>query len=108
MLTQEAVFVYEIQDRVVGFISGMTRNAKIDSEVNGLYISPEQKGNGIGTSLLSYMKKFFISSGCERFISCTLLGARNNQFYKANGGVGLEKKKLSIGATEYQGILRIC
>lgn len=100
----EWVHVYEIQNAVVGFISGKMHEGKYDSEVKGLYVLPDQQGKGIGSSLLSYAKEFLKSSGCENFILWTLLGAGNNKFYEANGGVGLESRKLKIGSKEYHGI----
>ena len=100
----EWVYVYEIQNSVVGFVSGKMMDGKHDSEVKGLYVLPDQQGKGIGSSLLSYAKEFLKSSGCANSILWTLLGASNNRFYEANGGVGIENKKLKIGSKEYNGI----
>jgi len=100
----EWVHVYEIENTLVGFVSEKPHEGKYDSEVKGLYILPDYQGKGIGTSLLSYAKEFLRSSGFTKLIIWTLLGASNNQFYEANGGVGLENKILKIGSKEYKGI----
>ena len=100
----ETVFVYEIEGTVIGFVSGITLTGKYDSEIKGLYISPKHQGNGLGTALLIHMKKYFKSKSSTRLILWTLLGASNNSFYTTNNGIGIEKKKLTIGSNEYQGI----
>lgn len=100
----EWVYVYETEKSVVGFISGKEYQGNYDSEVKGLYVLPSYQGKGIGHSLLCYAKEFLKSSDCSNFILWTLYGAQNNGFYEANGGVGLERKKLKIGSEEYPGI----
>ncbi len=100
----EWVFVYEADNSVVGFISGIEYQGDFDSEVKGLYVLPTYQGKGIGFSLLCYAKEYLKSSGCSNFILWTLYGAQNNGFYEANGGVGLKRKKLKIGSKEYPAI----
>jgi len=100
----EAVFVYESGAGIVGFSSGITGSGEYASELKGLYVAPEHQGKGIGQALLGHMKEFFRSAGCTGFVAWTLLGARNNRFYLANGGVGLKKKMIRIGGAEYPGI----
>jgi len=100
----EWVYVYEIQNSIIGFVSWKMLDGKHDSEVKGLYVLPDQQGKGIGSSLLNYAKEFLKCSGCANSILWTLLGASNNNFYESNGGVGTENKKLKIGSKEYTGI----
>jgi GNAT superfamily N-acetyltransferase len=100
----EWIFVYETEKSILGFISGKEHKGNYDSEVKGLYVLPSYQGKGIGFSLLCYAKEYLKSSGCSNFILWTLYGAQNNGFYEANGGVGLERKKLKIGPKEYPAI----
>ena len=101
---KQTVFVYEVNGTVIGFISGILNSGEYDAEVKGLYVKPENQGIGVGRKLLDYMKKIFVSMGSETLIIWTLLGAKNNTFYKANGGIGSERKTLGIGDKQYQGI----
>jgi len=126
---REKIMVWEEDDTVVGFISGRFLNAEpgpeagaasaqetgaafdiessrkaYDAEVIGLYIRPESQGLGIGSRLLTEMKTCFRRRGCGSLIIWTLLGARNNGFYRKHGGLPLEHKELEIGGTSYRGV----
>lgn len=103
-LNRETVFVYETEGSVIGFISGMLSPGKYDVEVKGLYVKQVNQGTGIGSSLLRYMKDFFVSTGCKTMIIWTLLGAKNNKFYRVNGGIAKETKLLQIGDRQYSGV----
>ena len=100
----ETIFVYEDDGKIKGFISGKTANNKYDCETVGLYISPEYQHQGIGKELLNEMKKYFKNKRCKTMIIWTLLNAKNNGFYKKQGGEILEEKELKIGTEFYPGI----
>lgn len=127
---REKILVWEETGNVVGFISGRllkeecgteaatgtgsetgaafvsesSCGAGHSAEVVGLYIRPEFQGRGIGSRLLTEMKAFFRRRGCGSLIIWTLLGARNNEFYRKHGGSPLEHKELEIGGTSYRGV----
>jgi len=126
---REKILVWEEDDTVVGFISGRFLNADpgpeagaasaqetgaafdiessrkaYEAEVVGLYIGPDFQGQGIGSRLLTEMKACFRRHGCCSLIIWTLLGARNNGFYRKHGGSPLEHKELEIGGTSYRGV----
>ncbi|MCD4706164.1 MAG: GNAT family N-acetyltransferase [Candidatus Sabulitectum sp.] len=100
----QTVFVFEKNKSVLGFTSGKIQDGKYDSEVIGLYILPEEQGNGIGGILLDEMMKHFKNENCNNMIIWTLLGAENNSFYRKHGGAGKEFKEIKIGKEKYPGI----
>ncbi len=126
---REKILVWEEEDNVAGFISGRFLNAEpdmeadaasapdagaafdiegscgaYDAEVVGLYIRPESQGLGIGSRLLTEMKDCFRRHGYGNLIIWTLLGARNNEFYRKHGGLPHENKELEIGGKSYPGV----
>lgn len=100
----QTVFVFERDKSVLGFVSGKTQEGKYDSQVIGLYVQPEDQGNGIGSILLDEIRKHFKSNNCKTTIIWTLLGAENNSFYRKHGGAGKEFKEIQIGAETYSGV----
>lgn len=100
----QTVYVFEKNRSVSGFISGKIEEGKYDCQIVGLYISPEEQGNGIGSILLEKMVNYFKSHNCKKMIIWTLLGAKNNSFYKKYGGVEKESKEITIGSETYPGV----
>lgn len=101
----EIFFVCESASRILGFISGkMITEGAYDCQVVGLYVHPECQGRGVGTLLLERMKHYFAIRHCRRLLLWTLLGARNNEFYRKQGGTGGEFRQLDIGGTCYSGV----
>jgi len=72
--------------------------------VVGLYIDPEFQGHGIGGLLLTEMRNQFRRLSCRSLIIRTILGVRNNEFYRKQGGSPLERKQLEIGGSYYEGV----
>lgn len=101
---KETVFVCEVESKVLGFVSGILLQDKYCAEVKGLYVRPSNQGAGIGGRLLGYIHEFFVLAGCKNIIVWTLLGAKNNLFYKVKGGVPCEHKLLQIGGKQYDGV----
>ncbi len=99
----ETIFLYEHDGKVKGFISGKELNDKYDCETVGLYILPDYQHSGAGKELLNKMKNNFKTLGCRTMIIWTLKNARNNSFYKKQGGMLLEEKEITIGDKEYPG-----
>jgi GNAT superfamily N-acetyltransferase len=101
----ETVFVAQGGTGVVGFVSGVPREeGSCDCQVIGLYVHPGHQGRGIGGRLLDRMKGHFAAQGCRRMAVWTLLGARNNAFYRGQGGRAQLHKELTIGPQRYPGV----
>jgi len=101
---RETIFLYEDHAQIRGFISGKRQEGTYDCQVIGFYILPEYQGKGIGTALLSHMKHHFKAQGCKAMIIWTLLHAKNNSFYKNQGGIASENAQLEIGSRRYPGV----
>ncbi|MCK5785800.1 MAG: GNAT family N-acetyltransferase [Candidatus Sabulitectum sp.] len=101
---KQTVFVFEKNNTVFGVVSGKKEAGKYDSQVVGLYVHPEEQGSGIGSSLLEEMKKHFESENCKTMIIWTLLGAKNNSFYKKHDGILRESKEIRLGEKAYPGV----
>jgi ribosomal protein S18 acetylase RimI-like enzyme len=99
----EHILVYEASSKVVGFISGQFLSGPHDCRTVGLYVDPDFQQRGIGSLLLSEMKKFFSDRGRTSMIVQTLEGARNNSFYRNHGGRLAERIDLEIGGRQYRG-----
>ncbi len=100
----QTVYVFEKSRSVSGFISGKIEEGKYDCQIVGLYVSPEEQGNGIGSLLLKRMTKHFKINNCRKMIIWTLLGAKNNSFYRKHGGAEIEFKEITIGSETYPGV----
>ncbi len=100
----QTVYVFEKNRSVYGFVSGRMEEGEYDCQIVGLYVSPEEQGNGIGSILLDKMTKHFKINNCRKMIVWTLLGAKNNSFYRKHGGAGKEFKEITIGSETYSGV----
>lgn len=89
----QTVYVFQRNKSVSGFVSGRMEEGKYDCQIVGLYVSPEEQGNGIGSVLLKKMIKHFKINDCRKMIIWTLLGAKNNSFYRKHGGAEKEFKQ---------------
>ncbi len=104
-LKKEIIFVYEENEITKGFISGnFSDENKHKCEIVGFYVLPKFQQKGIGRILFKQMKKLFSERNCRKMILWTLKGAKNNSFYKNNGGVITDEKILKIGEKEYAGV----
>ena len=104
-LKKEIIYVYEDNGIIKGFISGKFINdTDHQCETVGFYILPQHQRMGIGSKLLQEMEKYFSERDCRKMILWTLKGAKNNSFYKKNGGVIANEKILEIGDGEYNGV----
>ncbi len=102
---KEAIFVYEENKIIKGFISGkLLDDDNYQCEIVGLYVLPIYQQQGIGRLLFQRINKFFIKQNCQKMILWTLKGAKNNSFYAYNGGVIADEKSLKIGKKEYKGV----
>lgn len=101
---EEIIFVYEDHGQIQGFISGKLQDGPYDCEIVGFYILPEYQHKGIGRLLLNQMKSHFRNNGCRTMIIWTLLHAKNNDFYKNQGGLDKERKTIEIGECSYPGV----
>lgn len=99
----EIIYVY-YKKGVKGFISGKEGYGKYDCEIVGLYVDPENQGEGIGKLLFKKMLKKFVARGKRSLIVWTLDGADNNGFYTKLGGVKKENKILRYGGKSYAGV----
>lgn len=104
-LKKEIIIVYDENEITKGFISGkFIDDDKHQCEIVGFYVLPKFQQKGIGSILLKQMKKIFSEQNCRKMILWTLKGAKNNSFYKNNGGVIADEKILKIGEKEYAGV----
>ncbi|WP_319562990.1 GNAT family N-acetyltransferase [Marispirochaeta sp.] len=104
-LKKEIIFVYEENEIIKGFISGkFMDDDKHQCETVGFYVLPKYQQKGIGRILFKQMKKMFFERNCRKMILWTLKGAKNNSFYRNNGGVIADEKILKIGEKEYSGV----
>lgn len=101
---KEIIFVYEENNTIRGFVSGIEQCGKYDCEIKGLYVDPEYQGKGIGSSLLNEMKQYFLDNNKLSLIIWTLKGVKNNTFYQNHGGVIREYRDLEIGDEVYEGV----
>lgn len=100
---KETIFVNENHGLITGFISGKEINNTCDCETIGLYVLPDYQNTGIGKTLLDTMKKYFQNRGCKSMVIWTLKNARNNNFYKKQGGSPEKEKEITIGDKQYRG-----
>ena len=100
----EKTFVFESAGKVCGYISGKAQNGLYDSEVLGLYVHPDNQGKQIGSQLLKNLKVYFQNKKCSDMIIWTLLNAKNNQFYKKQGGEEKYYKPIEIRSEQYPGV----
>ncbi|MEA3267407.1 MAG: GNAT family N-acetyltransferase [Candidatus Fermentibacteria bacterium] len=100
----QTVYVFQRNNSVSGFVSGRMKEGKYDCQIVGLYVSPEEQGNSIGSILLDKMIKHFKSNDCKKMIVWTLLGAKNNSFYRKHLGAEKEYKEITIGSETYPGV----
>ena len=100
---EEIIFVYD-EKGVKGFISGKEQNGKYDCEIVGLYVNPENQGQGIGKLLFQKIKEDFQTKGRNNLIVWTLDKAGNNDFYMKMGGEKKENKTLLYGEKSYRGV----
>ena len=101
-LEREKIFVFEIDGKVAGFISGKDNHSLF--EVIGLYVYPDYQGNGIGRKLLEQIKQYAKSQNCTELLIKILDGAKNNSFYLGNGLIRKRVFALEIDGKEYDGI----
>ncbi len=80
----------------------MVSEGPYDCEVKGLYVHPDYQGKGIGRKLLEEMLDHFQSIGCQHTIIWTLLGVKNNGFYKKMGGTPDQEKEQELGDRTYK------
>jgi N-acetylglutamate synthase-like GNAT family acetyltransferase len=102
-LENTKTFVYEEDNIVKGFVSGENEK-KNNCEIGALYVGPEYQGQGIGTKLLEYMKKYYKNVGYKKLIIWTIKGLQNNKFYEKHGEEINEEKEYNYGEKKYQGI----
>ncbi len=104
-LNKEIIFVYEENEIIKGFISGkITEYSDHQCEIVGFYILPKYQRMGIGKILFQQIIEYFSRHNYKKMILWTLNSAKNNSFYKNNGGEITDKKILEIGGKTYDGI----
>lgn len=99
------------EEKVIGFCDG-GRAREISNEYNGeiyaIYLLEEFKGNGVGSELLSHMRKHLVNNALTPYI-VWVLEANNHarKFYEKQCGKIFAKQVVKIGNEEYTEIAYI-
>lgn len=95
-------------DKVLGFCRYSEYNRsnpndkKHDCEIGVLYVNWEDRGKGIGSALVNYVKEYFKSIGKKRMIIwCLEKNYPGRKFYEKMGGTICGKKYIERGGKEY-------
>lgn len=76
---------------------------EIDCELCALYVSWEERGKGIGTALVNFVKEYFKSIGKNKMIIwCFKENKKAIAFYEKMGGVHIGYKDIERGGKQYQ------
>jgi GNAT superfamily N-acetyltransferase len=97
--------VAEVEGRVVGLAVGElldSHSSVYDCETKAPYVHPEHQGRGVGSALLRDMMDHFRRQGRRSMILWTFLGVKNNDFYRALGGVIREQEERDYGGKNYR------
>ncbi len=101
--------VAELNSEIVGFCKYIDNNTHtpniedIDCEIIALYVRPDMKYKGIGTTLFNYAKKEFISKNKKKMIIwCLKDNEPSKLFYKKMGGNIFKEKDIKIGDIYYK------
>ena len=90
-INQGSIYVAEKSSEVVGF--GHLEN-DLQSEVKGLYVSPEYAGTGIGSSLLKRMESDARIKGALELVVKSTLNAQS--FYEGQGFVPVLEQSVHV------------
>jgi GNAT superfamily N-acetyltransferase len=101
-----AVFVAEVEGRIVGFIAGgperegMLRESDgvaFDCELYAIYLLEEVKRQGIGTRLLARFGEYMVVAGFERLLVWVLTDNEAGcRFYEVHGGAFETRKMVNM------------
>lgn len=101
--------VAEVNDKIVGFCRysfndfHMSDILDVDCELCALYVRTENKGLGIGKSLINYVKNEFKNAGCKKMVLwCLKDNYSARMFYEKMGGIFHSEKIIIKGEKEYK------
>lgn len=105
---QRKFIIAELNNEVVGFCvynycDNEEKENNVDCELEGLYVKPEMKRNGIGKQLIQYVINEFKNARKRKMILwCLKENYLSRAFYEAMGGKPSKIKILKFGKKEYE------
>ena len=99
MLNGTLYYVYEENSKILGFVCFGRDEQTVDLfELFAIYVTPECKFNGIGTTMINFVKnEAFISGYTKMHLWCLKDNIIGRNFYEKNGGTLNNKKVINIG-----------
>ncbi|MFC0523451.1 GNAT family N-acetyltransferase [Pontibacillus salicampi] len=101
----QMVFVAEVEDHIVGFISGgkeRTKNYGFDAEIYAIYLLEDYQGKGIGSGLFSAFVYNMAHEGYTSLLVWVLTQNPYKRFYEKYGAAPIEAEKVTIGKGTYE------
>lgn len=107
-LNEVSLIVAELDNEIVGFCKYIDSNMltpeveNAQSELIGLYVKPDLKGNGIGKKMFEYARDEFKSLNKKNMILwCLKDNEPSKGFYKKMGGKIITERPIRIGKIDY-------
>lgn len=86
-------FLYYIHDEAVAFMNLSLRNDYVEGTnsspvgyLEGIYVKPEHRNQGIAREMVEYAKKWAIEKGCSEFASDCLIENEESRKFHSNIG----------------------
>lgn len=100
--------VAELNNEIVGYSRFVNNNTlspetpEVDCELSALYVKPNLKSNGIGTTMFQYViKEFKNQNKTKMVIWCLKDNLSSRKFYEKMGGKIAKERPIKIGAKQY-------
>lgn len=93
------IFVAENEDKIIGFVTGGTRNTNKEagaSDLTSIYLLEEWQGYGVGKILLEKIMTSFLEKGYEKIYVDVLAANKTRQFYIYYGAEYVKTVQLNI------------
>lgn len=102
--TRHQIFVYEVDNRIVGFLAiGKERNQNIDIdlEIYALYVLPQYQHQGIGHRLFQQAIDYLIEQQAKSLIVWVLADNPSVSFYQQQGATIDRQERVKLGNKTY-------
>ena len=104
---EELVYVLEVENKVIGFLSAgpaREKNFNYDAEIYALYLLKKYQNKGYGKKLLKESFKHIKKEGYESIYLWVLKANPSVEFYKKMGGKKVKDSKIEIADNSYNEI----